>query len=106
MTDKPVVVSKSRVWSTYLNFLFYAYENLKFLVVVRDLRNIVCSFEKLLHKYPVWVTGDRTVPFHMEPIDKRLEIYCTDIGGNLGRPLKFLPHVVEWAKYVDARAVS
>jgi hypothetical protein len=96
MTDKPIVVSKSRGWDKYLNFLFHAHENPKFIVIIRDLRDIICSFEKLSHKYPVWTIGSPQDPFHMLPFEKRIEIWCTDIGGNLGLPLKNMPHVYEW----------
>jgi len=96
MTDKPHVISKSRGWDTYLNFLFHAYENPKFIVILRDLRDIICSFEKLSYKYPIWNIGSKEDPFHMLPFEKRMEIWCTDIGGNLGLPLKNLTHVYEW----------
>ncbi len=96
MSDKPTVISKSRAWDRYLNFLFHAYENPKFIVIIRDPRDIICSFEKLSYKYPVWNIGSQQEPFHMLPFEKRMEIWCTDTGGNLGLPLKNLPHVYEW----------
>jgi sulfotransferase len=96
MSDKPIAISKSRSWDTHLNFLFHAYENPKFIVCLRDLRDIICSFEKLLHKNTFWNIGSREDPFHMHPFEKRMEIYCTDVGANLGRPLHHMPHVFEW----------
>lgn len=96
MTDKPNIISKSRGWDVYLNFLFHAYENPKFIVILRDLRDIICSFEKLSYKYPIWNIGSKEDPLHMLPFEKRMEIWCTDIGGNLGLPLKNLTHVYEW----------
>ena len=96
MTDKPVAISKSRGWDKYLNFLFHAYDDPKFIVIIRDLRDIICSFEKLSHKYPNWNIGSKEDPFHMHPFEKRMEIWCTDVGGNLGLPLKNLTHVYEW----------
>jgi len=98
MTDKPVIISKSRNWDRYLNFLFHAHQEPKFIVIIRDLRDIICSFEKLSHKYTVWPIGSQQDPFHMLPFEKRMEIYCTDIGGNLGLPLKNMVHVYEWMK--------
>lgn len=95
MTNKPIVISKSRGWDRYLNFLFHAYKDPKFIVIIRDLRDIICSFEKLSYKYPVWTIGSKDDPFHMLPFEKRIEIWCTDIGGNLGLPLKNLTHVYE-----------
>jgi sulfotransferase len=97
LTTKPVVISKSRVWDTYLNILFKLYEKPKFIVIVRDIRDVVCSFEKLLFKYPQWSIGAPEYPLHLKSIEERIEHYCTDTSGNLGRPLHFLPHVVEWA---------
>ena len=96
MTDKPNIISKSRGWDVYLNFLFHAYENPKFIVILRDLRDIICSFEKLSYKYPIWNIGSKEDPLHMLPFEKRMENWCTDIGGNLGLPLKNLTHVYEW----------
>jgi hypothetical protein len=96
MTNKPIAISKSRGWDKYLNFLFHAYENPKFIVCLRDLRDIICSFEKLAYKYPVWNIGSKEDPFHMLPFEKRMEIWCTDVGGNLGLPLKNMQHVYEW----------
>jgi len=96
MTDKPIVFSKSRGWDKYLNFLFHAYENPKFIVIIRDLRDIICSFEKLSYKYTHINIGDVNNPFHMLPLEKRLEIWCTDMSGNLGLPLHNLKHVYEW----------
>jgi hypothetical protein len=96
LTDKPIAISKSRGWDKYLNFLFHAYENPKFIVTIRDLRDIICSFEKLSYKYPVWNIGSAQDPFHMLPFEKRIELWCTDIGGNLGLPLKNMIHVYEW----------
>lgn len=98
LTEKPIVFSKSRVWDTYLNFLFHAYENPKFIICIRDLRDIICSFEKLSHKFPIWNIGSKEDSVHVKSFEKRMEIYCTDIGANLGRPLYYLPHVLEWAQ--------
>jgi hypothetical protein len=96
LTDKPNVISKSRVWDTYLNDLFSIYEDPKFIVCLRDLRDIIISFEKLMQKHTRITIGSKEHPFHLEPMSKRIELYCTDIGGNMGRPLHYLPHVHEW----------
>lgn len=53
LTDKPVVISKNRGWSS----IFHLYPNSKYIVMVRDLRDIAESFEKVnkrtlaLHSY-------------------------------------------------------
>lgn len=96
LTEKPIVISKNRAWDTSINFLFRTYENPKFILCLRDLRDIICSFEKLAIKFPVWNIGSKEDPVHTMSFDKRMEIYCTDTGANLGRPLHFLPHVFEW----------
>jgi sulfotransferase len=43
LTDKPVVISKNRSWSN----LFHLYPDSKYICMVRDLRDIVESFEKI-----------------------------------------------------------
>lgn len=43
LTDKPVVISKNRNW----NNLYHLYPNSKYICLVRDLRDIVESLEKL-----------------------------------------------------------
>jgi hypothetical protein len=96
LTDKPVVISKSRVWDQELNTIFRLYKNPKIILNLRDLRDIVCSYEKLMFKYPMWNFGSREDPVNRMPRNKRIEIYCTDVGANLGRPLKLLPHIFEW----------
>jgi hypothetical protein len=94
LTDKPVAISKSRYWHGHLNMLFHIYKNPKFILNLRDLRNIIGSYEKLLHKYPQWTVGTKEDPFHMMPFDRRLEVYFGDTS--LGRPLASLRHIFEW----------
>jgi len=43
LTDKPVVISKNRSWSN----LFHLYQDSKYICMVRDLRDIIESFEKI-----------------------------------------------------------
>ncbi len=95
MTDKPIVFSKSRLWSEWLPHTFTIDPNSKYLVILRDLRDIICSFDSLLWKYPQVAYGDRENPFYQEPYEKRMEIYCTDGTSLLGRPLHVLPHLME-----------
>jgi len=98
MTDKPIVFSKSRVWSEYLNHTVALNPNSKYLICLRDLRDIICSFETLLEKYPMTLIGDTQMPFQHNTFEKRMELYCTDGMANLGRPLNMLPHVMEVAQ--------
>lgn len=95
-THKPHVISKSRTWDQQLRYLFRIYENPKFIVVLRDPRDVICSFEKLLAKYPHISMGSREWPFEWNDFNKRIEYYCTDSGANLGRPLMMMPHVHEY----------
>ena len=98
MTDKPIVFSKARSWLEWFPTTFAIDPNSKYLVILRDLRDIICSFESLLWKYPQVTYGDRENPFYQEPFEKRMEIYCTDGTSLLGRPLHRLPHLVEVAQ--------
>ena len=99
MTDKPIVFSKSRVWAEWLPHTFAIDPNSKYLLMLRDLRDIICSFESLLWKYPqVTTLGNREKQFYQEPFEHRIRMYCTDNFSNLGRPLEILPHVVEVAQ--------
>ena len=95
MTDKPIVFSKSRQWSAWLPHTFAFDPNSKYLVILRDLRDIICSFDSLLWKYPQVCYGDREKQFYQEPFEHRMEIYCTDGSSMLGRPLMMLPHLME-----------
>ena len=97
MTDKPIVFSKSRTWAEWLPHTFAIDPNSKYLVILRDLRDIICSFDSLLWKHPQVGYGDRKNPFHQESFEHRMEIYCTDVGSLLGRPLQTLPHMMEVA---------
>jgi len=97
MTDKPIVFSKSRVWAEKLPHTFAIDPNSKYLVILRDLRDIICSFDSLLWKYPEVPYQFTDHPFHQQPIEKRMELYCTDTMSLLGRPLQLLPHLMELA---------
>lgn len=62
LTDKPIVISKNRTWSE----IFHLYPNNKFIFMIRDLRDIVDSFEKLnstvLCRHNANVTNNRLLP--------------------------------------------
>jgi len=94
MTDKPIVFSKSRIWAEWLPHTFAIDPNSKYLVILRDLRDIICSFESLLWKFPQVPTQTT----YQEPFEKRMEMYCTDTQSLLGRPLQMLPHLMEVAQ--------
>ena len=94
MTDKPIVFSKSRIWSEWFPTTFAMDPNSKYLVILRDLRDIICSFESLVWIYPQVPTQST----YQEPFEKRMEGYCTDTQSLLGRPLQILPHLMEVAQ--------
>ena len=98
MTDKPVVFSKGRNWAEWLPHTFAIDPNSKYLVVIRDLRDIICSFESLIWKQPNVIKGEREKQFYTLSFEERIHQYCTEMCGILGRPLHFLPHVVEVSK--------
>ena len=98
MTDKPIVFSKSRIWAEWFPTTFAIDPNSKYLVILRDLRDIICSFESLSWKYPQvpFGTGENQLCHHS--MGERMELYCTDTMSLLGRPLQLLPHVMEVAQ--------
>jgi len=98
MTDKPIVFSKHRVWSEYLSHTFAIDPNSKYLVLLRDLRDIICSFESLAWKYPQVNYKRGNDPFYQLCVEERMETYCTDTTSLLGRALDMLPHVIEVAQ--------
>ncbi len=52
ITNKPYILDKSRGWSYYYNFADFVYPNPKMICMVRDLRDIFASMEKIFRKNP------------------------------------------------------
>lgn len=52
VTDKPYVIDKSRGWGIHRDFLNFAYPDPKIICVVRDLRDVFCSMEKIYRANP------------------------------------------------------
>lgn len=50
ITNKPYVMDKSRGWGVYRPFLESFYPNPKIICLVRDLRSVVASYEKIYRK--------------------------------------------------------
>ena len=50
LTDKKYVLDKCMGWSIHYDFLNEFYPNPKIVCMVRDLRSIFCSFEKIFRK--------------------------------------------------------
>lgn len=99
MTDKPVVISKSRSWSEYLHHTHKIFPESKYIVLLRDLRDIICSFEKLMVEYPfdLFEKDQAHTPVQYMPMDEKIGYYC-DYETTLGRPLYFLQHVFEMSQ--------
>jgi sulfotransferase len=53
ITDKKLVLDKSRGWGVYRPFLNEFYPNPKIICLVRDLRSVVSSYEKIYRKNPL-----------------------------------------------------
>jgi sulfotransferase len=79
LTDKDIVLEKSRAWLSNKDFLQSFYPEAKIIVLVRDLREILASMEKNYRKHPdkdtfpveaeINTIGDR-VTFWMNPRNK------------------------------------
>ena len=52
LTDKPYVLIKSRGWGVYRGFLDWFYPNPKVICMVRNLKDVVASYEKIYRKNP------------------------------------------------------
>ena len=50
ITDKKYVIDKSRGWGVYKPFLNSVYPNAKVICLVRDLRSVISSYEKIYRK--------------------------------------------------------
>lgn len=53
LTDKKYVLDKSRGWGVYRDFLNEIFPNPKIICMVRDLRSILSSYEKIYRKNPL-----------------------------------------------------
>jgi sulfotransferase len=54
VTEKKYVIDKSRGWGVYRPFLNGFYENPKIVCVVRDLRSVISSYEKIYRKSQIF----------------------------------------------------
>lgn len=50
ITDKPYLLNKSRGWGVYRSFLNEFYPDPKIICLVRNLKDVVCSYEKIYRK--------------------------------------------------------
>lgn len=73
-TDRPIVVDKCRSWIGHLDQLFKVFPNAKVLVPVRDVRGIICSFEKKRAEHPSRFTGiEKANPQNWTTVEKRVQ---------------------------------
>jgi len=52
LTDRPVVIDKSRSWVGQIDQTYKMFPDAKILVPVRDVRGIICSMEKIRREHP------------------------------------------------------
>ena len=102
MTTKEVIISKSRLWQDYFPHTFQIDKNSKYLVLIRDLRDIVCSFESLIWKNPNIVLQTReNSQLYTETYQERINCYFHETH-TFGQSFKRIPHVLELStKYPD-----
>ena len=91
LTDKPIVISKSRMWMSYLPYAFNFDKKSKYIIIVRDLRDIFCSYEGV-----VWKHTHLPQEHHTKALEKRFDA-MTDYnsGSKLGPWLMRLPRIIE-----------
>jgi sulfotransferase len=76
ITDRPVVVDKSRAWISSIDLVFSIWPNAKILVPVRDVRGIICSMEKKRIKHPSFMNGvEQQDPSNWTTMDKRAQAW-------------------------------
>lgn len=95
LTDKPVVISKSRAWSTVYHLL----PNGKYIATIRDLRDIVESFERLQRKAKALHSYDgsgQLVPAMTD--QEKFHHYFKTPTALMGALTQELPRVVEQAR--------
>jgi sulfotransferase len=102
LTDKPTIISKNRNWSS----LFHLYPNSKYIVTVRDLRDVIESFEKVnqrtlaLHSY-----GDTNIMTPAMHIHEKFKHYFNE-PNSISNPLTYeVPRMMEWFKRESGRVL-
>lgn len=95
LTDKPIVISKSRSWSN----LTHLFEDAKIIVTVRDLRDVVESFERIQQNTKALHTfGDNNVMLAAMTDHEKYNYYF-NTNNSLSIPLQTeLPRMMELFK--------
>ena len=104
MTDKPEVFSKSRVWIKHLPAIFKIFKNPKIIICLRDPRDIIVSYDKIIRKYPHLPSVSGNINFRPEWLnfETRIDAFCFAEHGHLGEPLRLMPSLHEYVvKYPD-----
>lgn len=94
ITDKEIYLDKSRGWIHYAPFLWELYPNAKIIVMVRDIRSILSSFEKKWRDNPSIIDNrDNPAQQNFITIDQRVNHWLNDPP--LGIALKRLFNAVQ-----------
>lgn len=95
LTEKPVVISKSRNWTSFFHLL----PNGKYIATIRDLRDIVESFDRVNAKTKVMHTFDQTHGLMPAFTDQERYHYYFETANPLSGALTYeLPRVLEAAQ--------
>lgn len=80
LTDRPVVVDKSRGWIGGIERLFQLFPNAKVLVPIRDVRGIISSMEKKYREHPFHVTATEAAKtMNWTTVEKRVQGFLNDV---------------------------
>ena len=95
LTNKPIVISKSRQWST----LHHLFPNSKILVTVRDLRDVVESFDRVNSKIKALHTfGDNNILYASMSEDEKYHYHFNEANAFSGSFRSELPKYIELFK--------
>ena len=102
LTDKPIVISKSRSWSN----LTHLFEDSKIIVTVRDLRDVVESFERIQQNTQALHTfGDNNILLSAMTDYEKYNYYF-NTSNSLSMPLQTeLPRMMELFKKDRSRVL-
>jgi len=108
ITDRPYVLDKSRGWGYYYNFLDFIYPNPKIICMVRDLRDIFASMEKIFRKNPDMASGmENNTNLKGITTEERIDIWSSapPVGLSLERLYQTLSEkndkYIHFVKYED-----
>lgn len=103
LTNKPIVISKNRNWSG----VFHMFKDSKYIVMVRDLRDIIESIEKLNSKTLALHTVDtqsQALVYGMSENEK-LNYYLKGNNAISGTLYTEIPRMMEWYKKDPSRVM-